>query len=61
MKEIFGNYGLVNRTKINRIDETAISQGLGYVEMASFDDAMRAIKYLDGSQIDGMIIMQVQL
>ena len=39
--------------KLLRRDQTAISQGVGLVEMNSEEEAMRAMDYLDGSQIDG--------
>ena len=53
LREIFGNYGVVKRVKVERRDGTAISQGIGFVELGCEEDANRAIKYLDGSQIDG--------
>ena len=53
MREIFGNYGVVKRVKVERRDGTAISQGIGFVELGCEEDANRAMEYLDGSQIDG--------
>ena len=53
LKEIFGNYGVVKRAKINRRDNTAISQGIGFVEMNTEEEGALAIDHLDGSQIDG--------
>ena len=53
LREIFGNYGVVKRVKVERRDGTAISQGIGFVELGCEEDANRAIEYLDGSQIDG--------
>lgn len=41
--------------RIQRRDGTAISQGIGFVEMSSQDEANTAMDYLDGSQIDGAI------
>ncbi|KAK8803905.1 hypothetical protein WA588_005795, partial [Blastocystis sp. NMH] len=54
LREIFGNYGVVKRVKVERRDGTAISQGIGFVELGCEEDANRAIEYLDGSQIDGV-------
>ena len=56
LREIFSNYGVVKRVKLNVRDRTAISQGIAFVEMASNEEAMDAIDHLDGSQIDGMAI-----
>ena len=53
LREIFGNYGVVKRVKIQRRDSTMISQGIGFVEMSSQEEANLAMDYLDGSQIDG--------
>ena len=47
----------MKRVKIQRRDSTMISQGIGFVEMSSQDEANLAIDYLDGSQIDGSIIV----
>ena len=53
MREIFRNYGIVKRVKVNRRDGTAISQGIGYVEMSTKEEATTALEYMDGAQIDG--------
>lgn len=53
LREIFSNYGVVKRVKLNVRDNTAISQGIAIVEMASNEEALDAIDHLDGSQIDG--------
>lgn len=55
LREIFSNYGVVKRVKIVRRDRTAISQGIGFIEMNE-EDADKAIDYLDGSQIDGFVM-----
>lgn len=39
--------------KLMRRDQTAISQGVGLVEMNSEEEAQKAMDYLDGAQIDG--------
>lgn len=53
LREIFGNYGVVKKVKINKRDNTALSQGIGFVEMNTQEEADLAIDHLDGSQIDG--------
>ena len=46
----------MKRVKVERRDGTAISQGIGYVELGCEEDANRAMEYLDGSQIDGSVL-----
>lgn len=53
LREIFRNYGIVKRVRVNRRDGTAISQGIGYVEMSTKEEATTALEYMDGAQIDG--------
>ena len=49
---------MVRRVKLLRRDQTAISQGVGLVEMNSEEEALRAMDYLDGAQIDGKKLTQ---
>ncbi|OAO11840.1 hypothetical protein AV274_6453 [Blastocystis sp. ATCC 50177/Nand II] len=56
LREIFRNYGIVKRVRVNRRDGTAISQGIGYVEMSTKEEATTALEYMDGAQIDGVVV-----
>ena len=54
LREIFSNYGVVKRVKLNVRDRTAISQGIAFVEMASNEEAKTfggKLMYPNGRQI----------
>jgi RNA recognition motif-containing protein len=53
LEELFGQYGQVDSAAVISDRETGRSRGFGFVEMASDDDARRAIEELDGSDFDG--------
>ena len=53
LEELFGQYGQVDSAAVISDRETGRSRGFGFVEMASDDEARRAIEELDGSDVDG--------
>jgi len=53
LKEIFEEYGQVASVKIIRDRFSGESKGFGFVEMASDDDAKKAIAELNGKEVDG--------
>lgn len=53
LEDLFGQYGQVDSAAVISDRETGRSRGFGFVEMASDDDARRAIEELDGSDLDG--------
>ena len=52
--EIFSTYGTVKNVEMP-FDRTHphLSRGFAYVEFEKADDADKAIKYMDGGQVDG--------
>lgn len=53
LEELFGQYGQVDSAAVISDRETGRSRGFGFVEMASDDEARRAIEELDGHDMDG--------
>jgi len=53
LKVIFEEYGQVASVKIIRDRFSGESKGFGFVEMASDDDAKKAIAELNGKEVDG--------
>ncbi|MDJ0496437.1 MAG: RNA-binding protein [Acidimicrobiia bacterium] len=53
LEDLFGQYGQVDSAAVISDRETGRSRGFGFVEMASDDDARRAIEELDGSDLGG--------
>lgn len=53
LEELFGEYGQVESAAVISDRETGRSRGFGFVEMASDDDARRAIEELDGAEVGG--------
>jgi RNA recognition motif-containing protein len=53
LEELFGEYGQVDSASVISDRETGRSRGFGFVEMASDDDARRAIEELDGADLGG--------
>ena len=56
LAERFSKYGIVCSAKIITDRETQRSMGFAFVEMASSEDAEKAIMNLNGSIIDGRFI-----
>lgn len=53
LEELFGQYGQVDSAAVINDRETGRSRGFGFVEMASDDEARRAIEELDGHDMGG--------
>lgn len=53
LREYFGDYGEVSSAKVIMDRDTNRSRGFGFVEMPDESAAQKAIKELDGAQIDG--------
>lgn len=53
IKELFEQFGQVTITKIITDKFTGTSRGFGFVEMASADEAQRAIAELNGKAFEG--------
>jgi RNA recognition motif-containing protein len=56
LEELFAAIGKVISAKIIMDRDTNRSKGFGFVEMESDEDAARAIKELDGKELDGRAI-----
>jgi RNA recognition motif-containing protein len=56
LEELFATVGKVISAKIIMDRDTGRSKGFGFVEMASDEEAARAIKELDGKELDGRAI-----
>ncbi|MCK5633118.1 RNA-binding protein [bacterium] len=53
LKDVFTEFGEVVSVKIVRDRFSGESKGFGFVEMASDDDAKKAIADLNGKEVDG--------
>ena len=53
LKALFAEYGEVTRAQVIADRDTGRSRGFGFVEMASADEAQKAIDQLNGSNVDG--------
>lgn len=53
LKQIFEEYGAVNSVRIITDKFSGRSKGFGFVEMATEDDAKKAIDSLNGADIGG--------
>lgn len=53
LKQAFQEYGTVLKASVATDRETGKSRGFGFVEMADRDEALNAIKSLDGSLMNG--------
>jgi cold-inducible RNA-binding protein len=56
LREAFARFGVVDSAAVMTDRETGRSRGFGFVEMASTDEAERAIGSLNGSSLDGRTI-----
>jgi cold-inducible RNA-binding protein len=56
LRQVFEAYGQVDRVSIMTDRDTGRSRGFGFVEMASSEDAEKAIAALNGSQVGGRTI-----
>jgi RNA recognition motif-containing protein len=53
LKKLFEEFGAVSSAKVITDRETGRSRGFGFVEMSSNDDAQKAIKGLNGKDLEG--------
>ena len=53
LREVFEEYGEVEKSAIIMDRMTGRAKGFGFVEMASDDDAKKAIESLDGAELNG--------
>ncbi len=59
LTNLFSSYGIVNSTKLITDKFTGQSRGFGFVEMSD-DDALKAIKDLNGTMQDGRSIKVIE-
>ena len=53
LRDLFGAYGMVVAAHIVRHKHSCKSAGYGFVEMASGEQALRAVVALEGTRLDG--------
>ena len=53
LRDLFGQFGAVSKTNVISGRDTGRSKGFGFVEMESAEDGERAIRELDGNDLDG--------
>jgi len=53
LRDLFAEHGEVTSAQVVEDRDTNRSRGFGFVEMASADDAQKAISAIDGSSVDG--------
>ncbi len=53
LQELFSAYGTVSSARVIIDKLTGRSRGFGFVEMASAEEAQRAIQALNGTNLDG--------
>ncbi len=53
LENMFAEFGGVERAQVITDRDTGRSRGFGFVEMASSEDAEKAISSLDGKNVDG--------
>lgn len=53
LRQLFGQYGQVDRVTIMTDRDTGRSRGFGFVEMANSEDGEKAIAGLNGAQVGG--------
>jgi cold-inducible RNA-binding protein len=57
LKELFAEAGTVTSAQVIMDRDTNQSKGFGFVEMSSDEEAQKAIKELNGKEIDGRAIV----
>lgn len=62
LQTVFENYGAVSSAVVISDRETGRSKGFGFVEMSDNEEAMAAMKQLDGSQHRGreLVVKQAE-
>jgi RNA recognition motif-containing protein len=57
LRSIFTPFGEVSSAKIIRDNRSGRSRGFGFIEMPNDDDARTAIEKLNGTEVEGRIIV----
>lgn len=57
LKDFFSSAGSVVSAKVIVDRETGRSKGFGFVEMASDEEAQKAVKELNGKELDGRALV----
>ena len=57
LQTIFEEYGTVNSANVVMDRDSGRSRGFGFVEMSSEEEAMTAMRQLDGSEVRGREIV----
>lgn len=57
LEEIFAEHGSVQSARVISDKFTGQSRGFGFVEMASSEEAQKAIEALNGTQLDGRTLV----
>lgn len=53
LQEVFAQCGSVDSAKIIKDRDSGKSKGFGFIEMSNEDEALAAIKNLDGQEVQG--------
>lgn len=53
LRDLFSQFGAVSKTNVISDRDTGRSKGFGFVEMENAEDGERAIRELDGNDLDG--------
>ena len=53
LRDLFGQFGAVSKTSVISDRETGRSKGFGFVEMENAEDGERAVRELDGNDLEG--------
>ena len=53
LRKLFAEYGEVTSAQVIEDRDTGRSRGFGFVEMASADEAQKAISEMNGASVDG--------
>ena len=53
VRNLFKKYGKVVRVKLIRDPKTNLKKGFGFAQMPNKEDALKAVKGLNGMQLDG--------
>ena len=57
LEEIFSEYGSVQSARVISDKFTGQSRGFGFVEMATAEEAQKAMEALNGNQLDGRTLV----
>ena len=53
LRDLFGQFGAVSNTNVISDRDTGLAKGFGFVEMENAEDGERAVRELDGNDLDG--------